>query len=190
MDAGPEDKRKFMTTYTELSLWLTPREPLRSLLRSTILRLAAQYDAVEFEPHVTVFCGPSTDDEARAVVRRVAGQFGPLELIGDRLDHTHLYTKTLFVQFRDSAALRSMFETVATHCSRPSSYVLNPHLSLLYKKLSSVTLKTLSQTLSVPMGDYAFDRLRMIKTEVPIEDEGPVKRWRVVCDEPLLGSRY
>lgn len=178
-----------MTPYTELSLWLTPREPLRSLLRSTILRLAAQYDAVEFEPHVTVFSGRSTDDEAHSVVRRVAGQFAPLELTGDRLDHSPRYTKTLFVQFRDSVVLRSMFETVAAQCSRPSSYVLNPHLSLLYKKLSSATLKTLSQTLSIPKGDYVFDRLRMIETELPIEDEGPVKRWRVVCDEPLLGPR-
>ena len=56
--------------YTEFTLWLTPGEPHRALLRSTISRLAARFDAVEFEPHVTVFCGPSTDAEACAVARR------------------------------------------------------------------------------------------------------------------------
>ena len=177
-----------MTPYTELSLWLTPREPLRSALCSTIRQLAAQYDAVEFEPHVTVFCGPSTDDESREIVRRIAGQFQPIELTGDRLNHSELYTKTLFVQFHNSAVLRQMFRTVAAHCSQPSTYVLNPHLSLLYKKLPAVTLKELSERLDVPTGGYAFDRVRVIETELPIEDDGPVRRWRTVCDEPLLGS--
>ena len=66
--------------YTEFTLWLTPGEPLRSTLRSTIIRrLAARLDAVEFEPHVTVFCGPSTDAEARAVARRIARQFPPIK---------------------------------------------------------------------------------------------------------------
>jgi hypothetical protein len=46
----------------------------------------------------------------------------------------------------------------------------------------------LCETLDVPTDDYTFDRLRMIETELPIEDDGPVKRWRVVCDEPLVGS--
>jgi 2'-5' RNA ligase len=177
-----------MTPYTELSLWLTPREPLWSVLRSTIRRLAVEYDAVEFEPHVTVFCGPSTDDESCAIVRRIAGQFSPIELTGDRLDHSGLYTKTLFVQFHDSAVLRQIFKTAAAHYSRPSNYILNPHLSLLYKKLSPAKLKKLCETLDIPMGGYTFDRVRVIETELPIEDDGPLRRWRVVCDEPLLGS--
>jgi hypothetical protein len=36
-----------------------PSEPQRSALRSTIHRLAARLDAIKFEPHMTVFCGPS-----------------------------------------------------------------------------------------------------------------------------------
>ena len=176
-----------MTPYTEFTLWLVPREPLLGLLRSTIHKLAAESGAVEFEPHVTVFCAPSTGDESRAVARRIGRQYAPIELTAERLDHSELYTKTLFVQFRDSAVLRQMFETAAANFSRPSNYLLNPHLSLLYKKQSLATLKQLSETLIIPMGGYAFERIRMIETELPIKDDGPVRRWRVVCDEPLQG---
>jgi hypothetical protein len=177
-----------MTPYTELSLWLTPREPLRSVLRATIRELAVRYDAVEFEPHMTLFCGSSTDNESRAIVRRIAGQFPPIELTSDRLAHSELYTKTLFVQFHDSAVLWQIFRTAGAYCPQPSNYVLNPHLSLLYKKLPTVTLTDLSERLDVPLGGYAFDRVRAIETEMPIEDDGPVRRWRTVCDEPLLGA--
>lgn len=105
----------------------------------------------------------------------------------DRLDHTESYTKTLFVQFQDSAAVRQMFET-AKGASPQSNYVLNPHLSLLYKKLPEARRRELCDTLHVPMGNYVFDRIRMVETELPIEDDGPVRRWRMVCDEALLGS--
>jgi 2'-5' RNA ligase len=157
-------------------------------LRSTISQLAASFDAVAFEPHVTVFCGPSTEDEARAVARRIANQYSPIELIADRLGHSERYTKTLFVQFQKSARLRRMFDTAAAQFSRRSDYVLNPHLSLLYKRQPAAERQKLCETLDVPTGIYRFDRIRMIETELPIEDEGPIRRWRLVCDEPLLGS--
>ena len=47
--------------YTEFTLWLIPCEPLRRTLHALICRLAADLDAVEFEPHVTLFCGPSNE---------------------------------------------------------------------------------------------------------------------------------
>jgi hypothetical protein len=166
---------------------LTPCEPLRSTLRSIIRRLAASLDAVEFEPHLTVYCGPSTDAEAGAVARVIDGQFPPIELTADRLDQTERYTKTLFVQFQESAAARQLFVAAAAGYSRQSNYVLNPHLSLLYKTLPEPKRRELCATLVVPMGVYKFDHVRMIETELPIEDPGPVQRWRVVSDEALGG---
>jgi 2'-5' RNA ligase len=166
-------------------LWLTPSEPLRSTLRSIIRRLAASLDAVEFEPHLTVYCGPSTDAEARAVAHLIARQFSPIELTADRLWHTERYTKTLFVQFQETATIRQIFEVAANGYSRQSNYILNPHLSLLYKTLPETERRELCGTLDIPMGDYEFDRIQMIETELPIEDAGPVRRWRVVCDEAI-----
>ena len=121
------------------------------------------------------------------VAQQIAGRTPPIALTADRLDQMEIFTKTLFVQFRESAPLRRMFEA-ARASSPPSTYVLNPHLSLLYSKLTAVKRQELCETLAVPMGDYSFDRIRMVETELPIEDDGPVRRWRVVGDEPLLGS--
>jgi putative hydrolase of the HAD superfamily len=176
-----------VTTYTEFALWLVPGESLRSSLRSTIRKLATQLDAVEFEPHVTVFCGPSSDEEAQVVVERIASRFAPVELTADRLDHTAIFTKTLVVQFRESADLRRMFEMARNGYARNSGYVLNPHLSLLYKKLPEATQRELCRTLDVSMGRYGFDCIQMIATELPIEDAGPIRRWRVVCENKLAG---
>jgi 2'-5' RNA ligase len=181
--------KKSMTPHTEFTLWITPSEPLGLLLRSITRGLAARFDAVEFEPHVTVFCGPSTDEEARAVARRIASQFAPIELTADRLDHSERFTKTLFVQLHESARLRRMFEVASASFSRRSDYVLIPHLSLLYRKHPAAERRKLCDSLDLPMGQYGFDRIRMVETELPIEDDGPIRHWRELCDEQLLGPQ-
>jgi hypothetical protein len=80
-----------------------------------------------------------------------------------------------------------MFEVAKDLYSRRSDYEFNPHLSLLYKTLPEIKQKELCRALEVPTGAYAFDRLQMIETELPIEEPGPVRRWRQVCDVALAG---
>jgi Cyclic phosphodiesterase-like protein len=172
---------------TEFTLWLVPQEPLQSKLREIIRRLSDEFDAVEFEPHVTLFSAPSNDAEARAIVSRISRQFPPVHLILNGLEHTEVYTKTLFIQFDESVVARQMSEIAGNGFSKPSKYQLNPHLSLLYKKLPQAKQKELCRTLNVPQGVYLFDRIRILKTEVPIEDAGPIRGWRTVCDAALYG---
>jgi hypothetical protein len=71
--------------------------------------------------------------------------------------------------------------------SPKSDYMLNPHLSLLYQRLPEAKRIQLCDTVDIPNGVYLFDRIRLIETELPIEEAGPVRRWRTVLDEPLLG---
>lgn len=149
--------------------------------------MAANLDAVNFEPHVTLFCGPGDDAEASAVAELIANRFMPIELTPDRLDQTAQFTKTLFLQFEESGAARQMFEVAANAWSAPSGYVFNPHLSLLYKTLPEAERRRLSHALDIPIGRYVFDRIRVVETELPIEDPGPIRRWRVVSNVALRG---
>ena len=149
--------------------------------------MSEQFDAVEFEPHVTLHSAPSDDAEARAIVARISRQFPPIHLIPNGLEHTEIYTKTLFMQFDESIVARQMSEIATNGFSRPSNYQLNPHLSLLYKKLPRAKQQDLCRSLKVPTGAYRFDRIRILETEVPIEDAGPVRGWRTVCDAALNG---
>jgi hypothetical protein len=174
-------------THTEFTLWLIPREPLRSALQAIIRRLAESLDAVEFEPHVTVFSGRSTEAEACEAAQRIASQFSPLELKAIGLDNTPQYTKTLFVQFEESAIARRMFNAARSY-SPASDYALNPHLSLLYKHLPGPKRRELCEMPDVPAGEYQFDRLRLVETDAPIEDSGPIHRWRTCLDAPLAGG--
>lgn len=170
------------SVYVEHSVWLLPVEPLKKQLRSIIHKLAEKYDAVDFEPHVTITCGPSNDVQTSIIVRDIAGLFSPVALTPLKLDYTSEYTKTLFIQFQECEIARRMFDAIKEHSALPLNHVLNPHLSLLYKTMTGETQAEICRTLNVPKGAYCFDRLRAIETEIPLTHPEPIKRWRTVFE--------
>lgn len=183
----PAEPQSHPVHYTEHSFWLVPAEPLRSQLQSIIRQLAKTYDAVDFEPHVTLSSVPSNDAQTFAIARQIAGHYRQVELNPLKLDHTSEYTKTLFIQFQDSAAARHLSDAIKARSMKPVNYILNPHLSLLYKILPQTVLAELEQTLEVPKGPYIFDRVCAIETEIPLSESQQIKRWRTVF-ECALGA--
>lgn len=174
--------------YTEQSFWLLPVEPLRAALRSLIQELAAKYEAVDFEPHVTLSSGPFADDESCTITRSIAQTFQPVQLTFSKLDFTSEYTKTLFVQYQESGVVRRMSDFIKESSARPINYILNPHLSLLYKTLPVEKQEQICRSLNAPQGNYSFDRLRVIETELPLSRPEQIRRWRTVY-ECALGAK-
>jgi hypothetical protein len=171
--------------YTEHSFWLLPAEPLKGQLRAIVQQLAKKYDAIDFEPHVTISSGLSDDDRTHTIARGVASLYSPVELIPVKLEHTSVYTKTLFIQFQESAIVHHMSDAIKDRSARPVNYVLNPHLSLLYKTMPLAILAGICQTFDEPKGPCVFDRLRAIETEIPVTEPDQIKKWRTVFECPL-----
>ncbi len=165
----------------EHSFWLVPAEPLKSRLRALVSTLAQSYDAVDFEPHVTLWCGASDDLGSRRTALVVANLFAATELTPTTIGITDEYTKTLFVQFEHSAAAEEMYDAIG-RLSAPSTYTLNPHLSLIYKALPLETKQRICDMLELPDGPYRFDRLRVIETEIPLTRGEQIRNWRDVFD--------
>jgi Cyclic phosphodiesterase-like protein len=171
-----------LSCYTWHSFWLLPAEPLKEQLRSIVQQLAKEYDAIDFEPHVTIYCGPSDDDQTRTIAHEVASLYSHLELIPVKLEHTSEYTKTLFIQFQESDIVCRMSDAIKNRHARPVNYGLSPHLSVLYKTMPLAMLARICHTFDVPKGPYVFDRLRAIETEIPLTGPDQIKRWRTVFE--------
>lgn len=177
--------RSHPALHTEHSFWLLPAEPLRTALHLMIQQLAKKYDAVDFEPHVTISCGPSNDVQTEMIARVIASLTSPVKLTPAVLGYSSEYTKTLFIQFQESEVLRRMSDGIKQRSAKPSDYLLNPHLSLLYKTMPAAMQAEACRTLEIPKGTYLFDRLRAVQTEIPLEEPEQIKRWRVVFECPL-----
>jgi hypothetical protein len=172
---------------TEYAFWLMPAEPLMGQLCAVIRALATEFNAPRFDPHVTIYHGPSSRKEAGKIAGEIAARFRPLDLEMQKLDQSPVYIKTLFVQFHESDPVRSIFELARKRVAIPQEYSLGPHLSLLYQHLSEEQRLELCHRPLVPSGAYHFDGIRVVEYEPPWSEQS-IKESRIITDLRLQNS--
>lgn len=171
---------------TRVAFWLIPSQEDKALFQKIINTLAQEYDALTFTPHVTLYAGEFVPDESPAELLKIATQgIHPFSLKVDQLLYTEEFTKTLFVQFHPNTVLSQITESLRSHSSKPSDYILNPHLSLIYQYLSEQTKKELASSITLPKSEVFFDEVSAISIPETIRRREDVEKWDVICSRKL-----
>jgi 2'-5' RNA ligase len=166
------------------NFWLMPAEPHKSQLHEIIRSFAREFGAPDFDPHVTLYHGPSTLEEAYTLVQTLAGDFAPLELKVQGLKQSEPYAKTLFIQFENSAAARQIAAAVAGEVADPAPYNFDPHLSLLYHHLDAKQREELCRRSLLSMDKIRFDGLCAVEFEPPWSDTS-AREYEIIVEYGL-----
>jgi hypothetical protein len=162
------------------SYWLLPAEPVATALRARIAGLAERYDAVAFDPHVTLYSGQSDDREVAATLEFLRASFRPMTLAPFVIAHSSRLTKTLYVRLELTDELRSLAGTIRGKARAPSASVLDdPHVSLLYQAIGEEERGRLAAQIALP-APFVADGVAVIETDVPVDDLDKIRRWRFV----------
>ncbi len=159
--------------------WLLPATSAWEFFHETIRRLAAKYDAPFFDPHLTLALGP--DSPGAAGVTLAGLTTGPLELRVVGVAFTAKFTKTLFVRFASSPALLQLRASLGARPDRS----FDPHLSLLYKKLSEEEQARLVAEIRVPFATVIFDRVAATRCRLPVATPADVAVWKSIASRRL-----
>jgi len=168
-----------------IAYWLIPAEPARSFFQVMINDLARRYDAPVFEPHVTIHVGADRANGAQKGLSQAASDFKQVKLKALEIDHSTEFIKTLFVQFALNTKLRQLSQIVRTAAQDSANYQLNPHLSLLYKRMSIRDRRLLARSIEMPFFEVIFDSLKAVRCISPTQSRSNVEAWRVVAEKPL-----
>ncbi|MBA2744362.1 MAG: hypothetical protein H0U43_08685 [Chthoniobacterales bacterium] len=163
-----------------VAFWLMPAVHEAALLDSLVRRLVEEHSAPVFEPHLTLFAGKIAAQPALHALRTV--RVRPLyELRVERIGYSDEFTKTFFIQFCHSAELQQLSDALSSSVSASGSYELNPHLSLLYKKLPRRTKAKLASVISVPFRQVNFDRLQVVAGNDHTAQGEDVASWKTLA---------
>jgi 2'-5' RNA ligase len=176
----------FVSRRIVIAYWLIPAEPMQSFFQSMINGLASRYEAPAFEPHVTIYVGANRLDAAEKALSKAARECQPIYLKALGIDQSNEFIKTLFVQFALSTQLRQLNEIIRNAAQDSSQYELQPHLSLLYKKMPAVPKRELADSIKVPFSGVIFDALKAVRCS-PTQNRADVEAWRVVARKQLSG---
>jgi 2'-5' RNA ligase len=170
-----------------IAYWLIPTEPARKYFEKVINDLAQRYNAAHFEPHVTVYVGADCTGMVNEVLSKAAAGCEQIELQTLEISGSSEFIKTLFVQFAMSAQLIKLNQSIRVAAQDSSDYQLNPHLSLLYKKMSIRERRVLMRSIELPFSKVTFDSLKAVRCISPTQSSADVEAWRAVA-EKILGT--
>lgn len=169
-----------------MSYWLVPAEAERGVFQELITTLAQRYSAPTFVPHVTLYSGESPPDEQPlAIMAQATRAVHVVQLQVERILYTAEFTKTLFVQLHPSPVLRQLTDALRQLSATPSTYVLNPHISLLYTHMRESEQRHLAATLPLSLSTVSCDAVWAIASWGVTRTAADVARWEVVGRQPL-----
>jgi 2'-5' RNA ligase len=170
---------------TAIAYWLTPTEPTRGFFEKLIVDLAQRYDAPVFEPHVTIYVGSDRAEAADQILSQAAIGCEPIRLEVLDVRHSGLFTKTLFVQLALNAKLQRLSKLIRGASQTPSDYQMEPHVSLLYRRMSLAARRELARSIRLPFSEVVFDSICAVRCASPTRNRAEVEAWRVIATRSL-----
>jgi 2'-5' RNA ligase len=167
-----------------IAYWLVPTEPARSFLQGVINDLARRYNAPVFEPHMTIYVGLGRLEAEEVIVKAISGcQLVQANVL--KVCQSGEFIKTLFVRFAMDGKLQQLNEMIRDAAQDSSDYQLNPHLSLLYKKMSILARRELAHSIKVPFSEVTFESIKAVRCVSPTQSRADVEAWSVVAAKSL-----
>lgn len=175
---------------SKIAFWLVPAEPDRFFLEEIINRLADDYNAPRFIPHITLWVTHLEKEESpQKIVEAATRGVAPFRLETIDLDHGPDRFKSIFIRFNTKAVL-PLSRALASSCKYPASYKLDAHLSLLYQHLSPVERDKIICDLQLPEFPLLFDTVVATTPGRGQADFENVSLWQHVVQFSLQASNY
>jgi hypothetical protein len=152
-----------MADTVPFAVWLTPAPSDRRWLSKVIQDYAAEYDTPAFEPHLTLYSGMvQTDDNLQAIVAESLTSPSPMTLEIMGLNYSENFFRTGFITFALSDRLLQLSHTIRDRLSAPKEYVLEPHLSLMYKDIPIEQKRLAMLRFVVSVQSVTFDTVKVV----------------------------
>lgn len=163
--------------------WAIPAKPERDLFCNIVRILRKQFGAPNFEPHLTLFLTTKHCHSPKRVLRQIRSK--PVRLAIRGVAFSPKFTKTLFVRFKPTQALQKLVADVARANKSRAKAPSDPHVSLLYKKMSRAAKQEMASVLRLPFRTAVFDSIAAVRLTLPVSTRADVANWKIVAKKSL-----
>jgi 2'-5' RNA ligase len=162
---------------------LTPVTDQQDLFRDLIRILCKQFDAPNFDPHLTLLTTAGDQPSPREVLQKI--EAAPIRLAVRDLAFSSEFRKTLFVSLKPNRSLQDLVAELGRAAKLRAKRLADPHVSLLYKRLAPKVLKELAGTIKLPFGEVTFNSILAMRSVSPIETKADVEGWEILAKKSL-----
>ncbi len=132
------------------AIWLTFQKNDENLLQDIISRLSKKYGSDSFKPHISIYGLVNIElDKILKICQNIAMEFQPFNVQFSNISYSDDFWKTLFVNLKPSTITSEIYSNFAAKVKKNENYVFEPHISLIYKKMSIEQKKAISKTIEL-----------------------------------------
>lgn len=162
----------------EVSLWLVPQPEDAAYLQGIIDQLAEKYQAPRFSPHVTLAGRLQVSEQYQSSLSDLAAATPILQLHNQGLDHSATLFRTVYIRTSLADSLVTLREQVYELWPENAVKPFMPHISLIYKELTSSERQLIIQALKIKE-TFIFDTLAVVSPQQPGEWTA-VETWQTL----------
>ena len=163
-----------------VAFWLVPAPSYHRTLAAVIEHLSRELNAPRFEPHVTLYAGArGADDDVAALLTRAAHQVEPMDLRVSAVGTMPELFRTLYLELEPDPRTERLCRLFQAGLQPALDYVLNPHLSLLYKDLPGTTRVALTRRFDFAGQRITFGQMAAVRPGGGDNDWLDIARWDV-----------
>jgi len=164
-----------------IAYWSMPAGAARKFFERTIRELAMRFGAPLFEPHLTLFVAPEGSRPPGEVLREIPSP--DLVLVAREIGWSEKFTETLFIRFERNQRLLDLVEALRKSHDGSEQYQIDPHLSLIYKKLPAKTKCALAKEIQLPFLKVRFEKIRAMRCKSPTITADDVREWKLLATQ-------
>ena len=163
--------------------WLLLAKPERDLFCEVVRILRKEFRAPNFEPHLTLFSASKDRESPKKILKQISMR--PIRLTTRGVGFSPKFTKTLFVRFKSSDALRKLVADLGRAAKSQAKAPSDPHVSLLYTKLPRAAKKQLAAVMKLPFRSVVFDSIAAVRLTLPVHTGADIKKWKIIAKKSL-----
>lgn len=163
--------------------WLLPAKPQRDLFCNIVRILRKEFRAPSFEPHLTLFVAKNNRLSLNQTLKQIRAR--PVRLKSRGVAFSEKYTKTLYLRFSASPALRKLLLDLARATKTRPKRPADPHVSLLYKRMPRSAKKEMASVLCFPFQTVVFDSIAAVRLTLPVRNSADIRKWKILARKSL-----
>lgn len=162
------------------SLWIVPTGEANNKFTNLIKKLAKEYQAPVFQPHVTLLGDfMYSEEESIEKTKQLVLSQKPFRLNLEKIGYQDFYFRTLFVRAKKNRPLLALHNRAKEIFKKNNIPHYMPHLSILYgtfpRSLKEEIIKEIGRDQSVK---FEVNSVHLVKG-------GAIEDWRIIGEFPL-----
>ena len=173
-----------MSEPNRYSIWVAPKGETGNALQQLIEDLAAEYDAPEFVPHMTLVADIYPNESEVAALREriasLAAKLTPFDITLTGYGYKDETFRCLYL-LADAPELPALYNEVKELFPQVATehFVTMPHISVLYGNLDEATKNGIIQAHPITPLTFAVNSIDLYRTNNPVES------WQRIGTFPL-----